>query len=163
MSCSSSRSSHVFNVIESLKSSVAVPSPHFKSRTLARGFKLYPIQWHEPFGLVMVEAMACGTPVLASRGIHWSGRSSGQERALRKLDGQAHQESLPKLRTIHHGIDLKLYVEGGSCSRVETKMLSDAHTLIPFLEPFGGRRHWHNNRPRRNAGCTNRGKTVKGS
>jgi len=26
---------------------------------------LFPIQWNEPFGLVMVEAMACGTPVLA--------------------------------------------------------------------------------------------------
>jgi glycosyltransferase involved in cell wall biosynthesis len=29
---------------------------------------LFPIQWNEPFGLVMVEAMACGTPVLAMPG-----------------------------------------------------------------------------------------------
>lgn len=29
---------------------------------------LFPIQWNEPFGLVMVEAMACGTPVLALAG-----------------------------------------------------------------------------------------------
>jgi glycosyltransferase involved in cell wall biosynthesis len=29
---------------------------------------VFPIQWEEPFGLVMIEAMACGTPVLAFRG-----------------------------------------------------------------------------------------------
>jgi glycosyltransferase involved in cell wall biosynthesis len=28
---------------------------------------LNPIQWHEPFGLVMVEALACGTPVVATK------------------------------------------------------------------------------------------------
>ncbi len=28
---------------------------------------LFPIQWPEPFGLVMIESMACGTPVVAFR------------------------------------------------------------------------------------------------
>jgi glycosyltransferase involved in cell wall biosynthesis len=32
----------------------------------AKGF-LFPIQWDEPFGMVVIEAMAAGTPVLAYR------------------------------------------------------------------------------------------------
>jgi len=28
---------------------------------------LFPIEWSEPFGLIMIESMACGTPVLATR------------------------------------------------------------------------------------------------
>jgi glycosyltransferase involved in cell wall biosynthesis len=40
-----------------------------KNELLGNSFAmLFPIQWNEPFGLVMVEAMACGTPVLALRG-----------------------------------------------------------------------------------------------
>jgi Glycosyl transferases group 1 len=39
-----------------------------KTELLARAAALlFPIQWPEPFGLVMTEAMACGTPVLAWR------------------------------------------------------------------------------------------------
>ncbi len=29
---------------------------------------LFPIQWEEPFGIVMIESMVCGTPVIALRG-----------------------------------------------------------------------------------------------
>jgi glycosyltransferase involved in cell wall biosynthesis len=29
---------------------------------------LFPIDWAEPFGMVMIESMACGTPVVAFRG-----------------------------------------------------------------------------------------------
>jgi glycosyltransferase involved in cell wall biosynthesis len=28
---------------------------------------LFPIDWEEPFGMVMIEALACGTPVVAFR------------------------------------------------------------------------------------------------
>jgi glycosyltransferase involved in cell wall biosynthesis len=39
-----------------------------KADLLARAAALaFPIQWAEPFGLVMTEAMACGTPVVAWR------------------------------------------------------------------------------------------------
>ena len=41
--------------------------PHDEKLALIGGAMalLNPIRWHEPFGLVMIEALACGTPVLS--------------------------------------------------------------------------------------------------
>jgi glycosyltransferase involved in cell wall biosynthesis len=41
---------------------------HDKDEFLGNASALvFPIRWPEPFGLVMIEALACGTPVLALR------------------------------------------------------------------------------------------------
>jgi glycosyltransferase involved in cell wall biosynthesis len=41
---------------------------HQKAEFLANAAALlFPIAWAEPFGLAMIEAMACGTPVIAFR------------------------------------------------------------------------------------------------
>jgi glycosyltransferase involved in cell wall biosynthesis len=41
--------------------------PHEQKLDLLAGARalLFPIRWNEPFGMVMIEAFACGTPVLA--------------------------------------------------------------------------------------------------
>src|SRR5680860_460663 len=41
-------------------------SPSVRNRYLHEAVALVnPIQWPEPFGLAMIEALACGTPVIA--------------------------------------------------------------------------------------------------
>jgi glycosyltransferase involved in cell wall biosynthesis len=41
---------------------------HEKSEFLGNAYALlFPVDWPEPFGLAMIEAMACGTPVIAYR------------------------------------------------------------------------------------------------
>ncbi|MBI2049717.1 glycosyltransferase, partial [Candidatus Roizmanbacteria bacterium] len=46
----------IFNLLSGSK----IVSMYQKAKGL-----IFPLQWEEPFGLVMIEAMACGTPVIA--------------------------------------------------------------------------------------------------
>ena len=53
---------------------------------------LFPIDWEEPFGLVMTEAMACGTPVIATpRGSVPEVIADGETGFIVPVDGYAEQ------------------------------------------------------------------------
>ena len=47
-------------VVNSLMQGASLTSAYQQAKAL-----LFPIQWEEPFGLVMIESMSCGTPVIA--------------------------------------------------------------------------------------------------
>jgi len=48
---------------------VGVADAKYKRDLLAKATcLLFPVQWEEPFGMVMIESMICGTPVVALRG-----------------------------------------------------------------------------------------------
>ena len=65
---SKSRSSRCSRQSASSSNSSAKSAARRKSEFLGDAAALlFPIDWPEPFGLVMIEAMACGTPVIAFR------------------------------------------------------------------------------------------------
>ena len=62
---------------------------------------VFPIQWEEPFGIVMVEAMACGTPVIGLR------RGSVPEVVVDGVTGFVRDDvsELPEAMTKAHELD----------------------------------------------------------
>lgn len=61
---------------------------------------LFPIDWPEPFGLVMIEAMACGTPVVAMR------RGSVPEIIRDGVTGYSAENELELLVAIDRVVDI---------------------------------------------------------
>ena len=59
-----------------------------------RACLLFPIQWEEPFGMVMIEAMACGTPVVALRAARARGRGARRDRAGGRRRGRPAEQHL---------------------------------------------------------------------
>ncbi len=124
---------------------------------------LFPIQWDEPFGLVMIEAMACGTPVLAlpggsvpeiiSNGVSgWICRDV-DEMASRARDVQVTPASCRRYVTQNFSIDLMVQRYEGIYERaieqrrdlrhvatrtvrsVQSKVLERPATVVPAAVP----------------------------
>jgi glycosyltransferase involved in cell wall biosynthesis len=80
-------------------------SEHQKAEFLGQALGLlFPIDWPEPFGLVMIEAMACGTPVLAfDRGSVAEIVEHGKTGIVVQSKEEAIR-SLPKLLALDRGV-----------------------------------------------------------
>ncbi|MGN6731528.1 MAG: glycosyltransferase family 4 protein, partial [Candidatus Binatia bacterium] len=87
---------------------------------------LFPIDWPEPFGLVMVESMACGTPVVAYRA------GSVPEVIDPGLTGfivESVEESVEALKKIH-SLDRRL------CREVFERRFSSGRMAVDYLKIY---------------------------
>lgn len=79
---------------------------------------IFPIEWEEPFGLVMIEAMACGTPVIAY------GRGSVPEVVAHGVCGLVVHDVEGAVRATR---------EVGSMSRARCRSFFEARYLAPRM------------------------------
>jgi glycosyltransferase involved in cell wall biosynthesis len=112
---------------------------------------LFPIQWNEPFGLVMVEAMATGTPVLAFPGGsvnevirenvsgHVCESIEGMVEAVNSIEGRFEPAGIRRYAEQHFSVErmaqayADLYNEIAYPSRKAATAVSSAIEFIPDL------------------------------
>ena len=108
---------------------------------------LFPIDWPEPFGLVMIEAMACGTPVLAfDRGSVSEILEDGKTGIVVRSKDEA-IESLPRLLALDRG-RIRLEFEQRFSSQ---RMASDHVSLYQALLGIIPEKHLMQNAFRKDA------------
>jgi glycosyltransferase involved in cell wall biosynthesis len=107
---------------------VGEANPAQKNALLARARALlFPIQWEEPFGLVMIEAMACGTPVLAFPGgaVEEIVRNGVNGWICRDLEEMASRIQAP-------------LPASGSCREAVVRLFSLDHMIDAYLAIYEG-------------------------
>jgi glycosyltransferase involved in cell wall biosynthesis len=108
---------------------------------------LFPIDWEEPFGLVVVESLACGTPVLATR------RGAAPELLEHGRTGllAEHPDGLARAFdrvTEIEPADCRAAVEARfTATRMVDDYVSAYESLLAPPQPSRGPRRWRRPRP----------------
>jgi len=87
---------------------------------------LFPIDWPEPFGLVMIEALACGTPVIARR------RGSVPEVLRDGVTGILCETDDEMVTAVQHAARLSRV----ACRQEFEQRFTDNHMALRYLEVY---------------------------
>jgi glycosyltransferase involved in cell wall biosynthesis len=88
---------------------------------------LFPIDWPEPFGLVMAESLACGTPVVATR------RGAVPEVLGAQGEGGI---VVDDVRDLARAVEQTDAIDPGTCRRYAERMFSPARMVRSYLEAY---------------------------
>jgi glycosyltransferase involved in cell wall biosynthesis len=102
-----------------------------KQDLLANAYALlFPIDWPEPFGLVMIEAMACGTPVIAYRCGSVPELIDDGVTGFIVDDLEAATDAVPKIRDLDRNLCRRRFEERFSATRMAQEYVAIYQRLI---------------------------------